>query len=403
MAKAAFFNIPFHGHMNPTFSLVAELARRGERITYYSSETFRPTIERAGATFRGIDAFMNERTPVDANLAKFAYTLIRTTQEILPALLDEMRADPPDYVIYDSLCIWGRCVAESLRLPAVASISTMAWPYSRLQREVLAGMLSMLPSSISMFLDGRRELREFNAVSKQLQRAYHCSRIGVGDAYNNLGGLNIVYSITELHAWPNSFDERFTFVGSFPGDRGAKPAFPFEEVGDQPLLYISLGTIFNARADFYRLCFEAFANSEYRVVMAIGDKTDPQLLGEIPANFIVRPSVPQLEILRRAALFITHGGMNSVNEGLAADVPLLLIPQGADQFLIARRVQQVGAGKMFSRGKLSAEDLRDAARKILTNPAYSKRSAQLGASLRAAGGPPAAADAIETYKRKLGL
>jgi MGT family glycosyltransferase len=279
----------------------------------------------------------------------------------------------------------------------------MAWPYSRLQREVLAGMHSMLPSSISMFLDGRRELREFNAVSKQLQRAYHCSRIGVGDAYNNLGGLNIVYSITELHAWPNSFDERFTFVGSFLDDRGAKPAFPFDEVGDQPMIYISLGTIFNARADFYRLCFEAFANSEYRVVMAIGDKTDPQLLGEIPANFIVRPSVPQLEILRRAALFITHGGMNSVNEGLAADTPLLLIPQGADQFLIARRIQQLGAGKMLRREKLNAEGLRDAAKTILADPAYHRQSTRLGVRLRATGGPPAAADAIETYKQALGI
>jgi UDP:flavonoid glycosyltransferase YjiC (YdhE family) len=80
--------------------------------------------------------------------------------------------------------------------------------------------------------------------------------------------------------------------------------------------------------------------------MALGDRTGPQLLGEMPATLVVRPPVPQLEILRRAALCITHGGMTSVNEGLAADVPLLLMPQGADQFLIARRIQQIGGGRL---------------------------------------------------------
>jgi MGT family glycosyltransferase len=401
VAKAAFFNLPFYGHMNPTFSLVTELTRRGEQITYYSSETFRPAIERAGATFRGIDAFMSERTPVDTNLVKFAYTLIRTAREILPTLLAEMRVDAPDYVIYDSLCIWGRCVAESLRLPAVASISTLARPHSPLQREVLAGTLSILPSSIQMVVDGRRELRAFNAISRQLQQTYHCARIGLADAYNNLADLNIVYSVSELQIWPHSFDDRFKFVGPFLGDRGETPVFPFEALGDQPLVYISLGTVFNARVDFYHLCFEAFAGGEYRVVMAIGDRTAPLFLGEIPANFIVRPTVPQLEILRHAALFITHGGMNSVNEGLAADVPLLLIPQGADQFLIARRIQRIGAG--ITLRNPSVDHLRDAAATLLTKPTYRQQSARLGALLRAAGGPPAAAAAVETYKRTLGL
>jgi MGT family glycosyltransferase len=254
-----------------------------------------------------------------------------------------------------------------------------------------------------MLLDGRRELRAFNAVSRQLQQTYHCARIGLADAYNNLADLNIVYSISELQAWSHSFDDRFKFVGPFLDERGEAPAFPFEELGGQPLIYISLGTVFNAKADFYRRCFEAFAGSEYRIVLAIGAKTDPHLLGEIPANFIVRPTVPQLEILRRAALFITHGGMNSVNEGLAADVPLLLIPQGADQFLIARRIQRLGAGKTLQREKLSAEGLRNAAETILTDPMYRQQSARLGALLRTAGGPPVAADAIEAYKRTLGL
>lgn len=403
MANAVFFNLPFYGHVNPTLSLVAELTRRGEHITYYSSETFRPAIEQAGAAFRGMDSYLNDRAAVDENLVRFAYTLIHVTQELLPALLAETKANPPDYVMYDSLCIWGRCVARSLRLPAIASITTLARPHSPFHREVLTGTLSLLPSSISMLIAGRRELRKFNAISKQLQKTYHCSRVGLADAYNNLADLNIVYCTSELQTWPNSFDERFKFVGPFLGNRDEAPDFPFEELGDQPVIYISLGTVFNAKADFYRLCFEAFANLDRRVVLAIGSKADLSLLGTIPANFIVRPYVPQLHILQRAALFITHGGMNSVSEGLAADVPLLLIPQAADQFLIARRIQRLGAGKTLQRNRLSADRLRAAASEMLTNPVFQRRSASLGASLRVAGGPTVAVDAIEAYKRGFGL
>jgi MGT family glycosyltransferase len=74
-------------------------------------------------------------------------------------------------------------------------------------------------------------------------------------------------------------------------------------------------------------------------------------LGDIPANCLVQQFVPQLEILQRASLFITHGGMNSVNEAHSYNVPLVIVPQTADQHLIAKRVEKLGAGKqLFTQG-----------------------------------------------------
>ena len=69
--------------------------------------------------------------------------------------------------------------------------------------------------------------------------------------------------------------------------------------------------------------------------MSIGSKIDPASLGVIPNNFIVRPHVPQLEVLRRADLFITHGGMNSVSEGCWYGVQMIVLPQVGDQVVIA--------------------------------------------------------------------
>jgi UDP:flavonoid glycosyltransferase YjiC (YdhE family) len=90
-------------------------------------------------------------------------------------------------------------------------------------------------------------------------------------------------------------------------------------------------------------------------------------------------------------------------KGLPPMVPLLLIRQGADQFLIARRIQQLGAGTTIRREKLSAEGLRNTANALLTDPTYRQQSARLGISLRAAGGASIAADALVAYKRTQGL
>jgi MGT family glycosyltransferase len=403
MAKALFFNLPFYGHMNPTLPLVAELVQRGEQVIYYASETFRPAIEQAGATFRGIDACMTERTLVDDNLMRFAYTLIHATQALLPAILPEVQADPPDYMLYDSLCVWGKCVAQILQVPAIASVTTLARPHSLRHPEVLASFFRVMPTAIQMAATSRRERAQFRVISKHLQETYHIPRPQLANVYANLADLNLVYSTRQIQIYPHAFDARFKFVGPFLGARAEAPDFPFDGLGDQPVIYISLGTVFNDHPAFYRLCFDAFAGLPYQVVLSIGIRTDPLPLGTIPSNFIVKPFVPQLQLLQRAALFITHSGMNSVSEGLWAGVPLLMLPQAADQHSIAQRVQRLGAGKRLPPKHLTARRLRAAAEELLAEPRFQQRSAAIGASFRQAGGPAAAVDEIEAFKRRHGL
>lgn len=83
----------------------------------------------------------------------------------------------------------------------------------------------------------------------------------------------------------------------------------------------------NRAADFYRLCFDAFADAKHTVILSVGRQTQVEELGQAPPNFIVRQYVPQLEALRHAKVFITHGGMNSTSEGLLFGVPLVVQPR----------------------------------------------------------------------------
>lgn len=164
MSKVIFFNIPAYGHTNPTLPLVAELVGRGEHVIYYSSEAFQPAIEQAGATFRSIGSFFTEQTPVDENLIRFAYTLIAATQAIIANILPDVIAEQPDYIIYDSLCIWGKCIAQLLKVPAIASVTTLLRPASFFYPAMLKSLPSIMFMMFRMTFEGRAELAKFNAI-----------------------------------------------------------------------------------------------------------------------------------------------------------------------------------------------------------------------------------------------
>jgi MGT family glycosyltransferase len=114
----------------------------------------------------------------------------------------------------------------------------------------------------------------------------------------------------------------------------------------------------------------------------------------VPSNFIVRSSVPQVEILRRASAFITHGGMNSVQEALYYGVPMVLAPQGADQFWIATRAAELGAGVILDAARLQPARIRSAVASVLSGATYATAAARIAQSLHAAGGHTGAADVI---------
>lgn len=152
--------------------------------------------------------------------------------------------------------------------------------------------------------------------------------------------------------------------------------------------------MFNDRPDFFKGCFEAFSGSPDVVVTSVGKRFDIAKLGPIPANFIVRGQVPQLDVLKRASLFITHGGMNSVSEGLSRDVPLLVYPQAADQFLIARRVAELGCGRRLRQSDLRPARLRQLAGEIMKDTRTKANVQLVGESLRTAGGVQRAADIV---------
>ena len=390
MSKAIFFNIPASGHVNPSLPLTAELVRRGETIIYYGTENFRRKIEATGADFRPYthfdDSFFERNKLTGANPPMAAAIMMAGTRQMLPDLLAMTRAEQPDYLVYDSMCPWGALVARVLRLPSVVSLSLLIYSPAAMLRA--SGLRTLLP----MMIAGIPYIVRFERETRAIGREYGIQPLAFTEAFNAPGDLILSYTTAAIQPGADTLDSRIQFVGPSLAARGDIGDFPLERLDGKPVIYISLGTLVNDQPEFFRACVQAFADSPYTVVMSIGDKVAPEALGVPPPNFIVRPFNPQLDILQHSALFITHAGMNSVHEGLYYGVPLLLVPQQAEQTFVALRIQELGAGLRLT--EQTPDAIRQAAERILGDTHFKQQAAALGDSLRAAGGYQRAADLV---------
>ena len=182
--------------------------------------------------------------------------------------------------------------------------------------------------------------------------------------------------LTVLSALRRDLRRSVQFVGPSLTIAGTSDARD-EQAHRAAVVYVSLGTLFNADAGFYRACFEAFGQEDIEVVMSIGTNVSEASLGEAPANFFVRAHVPQLEVLGRASAFVTHGGMNSVSESLLQGVPVVVIPQMGEQEVVGRRVEEVGAGIYLAKQDVSAEKLRESVARLLGDVRFREQAAVL--------------------------
>jgi MGT family glycosyltransferase len=209
--------------------------------------------------------------------------------------------------------------------------------------------------------------------------------------------LNICFIPREFQPAGDTFDDSFHFVGPSLGGRANGAAWQPRGT-ERPLLFISLGTTpLNDRPDFFRLCLEAFAGTEWQLAMAIGDRLDVAELGEIPENVEVRPFFPQLDVLRQADVFLSHAGMNSTMESLYLGVPIVAFPLQPEQEANARRVEDLGLGRRLPADGLSAALIHDAVAEVSRDREIQRNVAAMSQRVRNSGGAAAAADAMEQY------
>lgn len=385
MLKIVFFCIPAHGHTNSTLEVVRELTTRGHQVWYYSYNMMREKIESTGAVFVSCDDCDMETNLSTKDAARMGKDLALSTRILVDttlALDDKVCADmerlKPDCIVADSMAAWGKAVAMKQGIPFVSSTTTFAFNQhsAKIMKQSFGDFLKML-----LFMP------EVSKQIKRLQKKGYPVKNILDILQNDNNTHTIVYTSPEFQPCSETFSDRFAFVG--PSIRPAVEEI--KKTGDK-LVYISMGTVNNDRMLLYKNCISALADTGYQVILSVGNLVPVEDFGTLPENISVFSHVDQIAVLQQADVFVSHCGMNSASESLYFGVPLVMLPQTAEQSGVAERVYQLGAGIKLA--KTDEASILYAINTMLTDDTYKQNAMALSESFKQCSGAKGAADKI---------
>ena len=392
-------------------ALAHSLQMRGHEVVLFGIADTEARVRAAGIEFQRIGAEdfppgslarLDERMARLNGLAALRFTLQRVRDSVRMVLRDgppAVRAAGVDALLVDEADFAGN-VADYLGLPWI-SIALLppfihddrfppfwfGWaagedPLSRLRNRLAIQLLLRMASPI------------FKEVNRQ-RRAW-----GLKPHQRPEDALSPIAEITQL---PEALEfpvagarpARLFYTGPFVQPR-QRPAidFPWDQLDGRPLIYASLGTFQNGFDAIFRTIAKACAGLDAQLLISLGGGLYPEQLGKLAGSPLVVRFAPQLEILKRAALVITHAGINTVLESLSEGVPLVAVPLGNDQPGVAARLKARGAGVVVSRHRLKPARLRRAVQLVLEDGQYRDAARKLQRAIREMDGLGRAADLI---------
>jgi len=402
------FVIPEKGHLNPLLPTLRRLAEAGHEVTVAAARDLTPVLRAAGLNARAelLDVpppppgfvtagqLFAEKLRDSAWLAGWIEALlIDAVPGQLPAVTRLLVQQRPDVVVADPMMYAVAIACAELALPWAALSSSLN---------------PVTPVDWSTPLTQTLErLRERRAQLFQA-RGLPVPRFFVSDAESPW--LNIAFTVRDY--LPQPAHPAIQLVGA-PFDRsdisrrGDEPAFPWHRLRDRSLpagsapfdgkrLYCSFGSQAFYQPRLFQRVFAAAEALGLQVVASVGDLLDDaRFVASAPKSAVLVRYSPQLALLEEVDVVVSHGGANSVVETLAAGLPLLLLTLCNDQPLQARFLVASGAGQALdaARGDVAEHAVRTALQQLLSGP-WARRAQQLGAALRAAGGPAQAAQLI---------
>lgn len=405
-----------NGHLNPMTSLGFELRQRGHRVTLVGILDAQAAAIAAGLDFcpigeaafpLGAMSGSFKRLGELSGTAALKHTIDLFTQATLtylkeaPAVLRQLGAE---VLLIDQTCFGGNTIADQLELPFVSVCCALmlnrdrlapplntVWPYSPSRWAQLRNwsgyqLLDQIGRGLRRMLDAERHRLHLPPV------------VRINDNYSRLAQVSQQPSAFEFPRadLPDTF--HFTGPWANPSSR-TKAEFPFEGLTNQPLIYASLGTIQNRLFKTFEAIAQACQGLDAQLVIALGGGSDPQTLPPLPGSPLVVGYAPQLELLQRASLTITHAGLNTTLESLSNGVPMVAIPITNDQPGVAARIAWTGTGGVVPLRQATAANLRRAVTTVLGEDAYRARAQAMQRTIQTGGGVQQAADVVEQVAR----
>lgn len=345
-------NVPYAGHTNPTLPLAEALVQRGHKVSYVNAEEFRSKIERTGAEFI---PYMNyPASPTEQQKKTMCFRAAFDTAISLKQRFDVL--------IYEMFFYPGMRIAEMLGIPCIRQFSQPAWNQNMLSNATWFFKLSCV--LIDLQVMGKKNAEYMELTHKSLGEA----------VINDKPSLNIVYVPEIFQADRKTFGEDYIFTVPMNKIGTTSQQIPYEEM-NLPIVYISLGSIISNKG-FCKECIRAFGGKEMSVILNTG-RIRPETLGRIPDNIYAYSFVPQIEVLQHADVFLTHCGMNSVNEAMSYGVPMVVMPFINDQISNAKRIVELGIGKRVRSFPSSGRQLYKTVKDVYEDKYMRNRSAEI--------------------------
>jgi MGT family glycosyltransferase len=389
MSRFLFVVPPLAGHVNPTIAVAAELASRDHDVAWAGHASVLAPLLPAGAQLLATDRTLpaedlgtiaaRAQGLRGAEAFRFLWKdfIFPLGEAMLPEIEAAVDRFAPDVLIVDQQAIAGALVARRRGL---------RWATSATTSSELADPFAIFPM-FGAWVEG--ELRAFQ------------HRVGISAEEAAQGDLRfseqlvLAFSTKEL-VGGGPFPPEWLFAGPAIGTRPVWADFPWSWLDPQRHhVLITLGTVNAASGGrFLNVAAAAAARLEDRLQVIV---VAPDGMLDITAsNVLVRPSVPQLELLPHLDAVVCHAGHNTVCEALAHGLPLVVAPIRDDQPIIAQQVVDAGAGVRIKYGRANSDEIVDALLAVLETASYREAALRIQASFRAAGGSSAAADRLES-------
>ena len=400
------------GHLNTMLPLGKELQQRGHRVTLFGILDAESKTLAAGLEFRAVGESDFPRGAMAESLAKLGKLsdreALKYTIQALSNAANVLLRDAPkaikeaevEAILVDQASSEGGTVAEFLDIPFISICSAVVlnreesvppyfttWEYNpawwgRLRNRLGYRILNRLGKPITEVIHRYRQEWKLPIQSSPNERYSQLAQISQQPA-------ELEFPREELPQW-------FHFTGPYHSPVGREvPGFPYEKLTEQSLIYASMGSVLGSKQEIFRCIAEACNGLDAQLVISLGGSAKPESLPELAGSPLVVEYAPQLELLQKASLTITHAGMNTTLECLTNGVPMVAIPIANDQPGIAARIAWAGCGEAIPVKSVNVAKLRTAIQKVLTEDSYKKNALRLQETIKRAGGASRAADIIE--------
>ncbi|NDJ16656.1 glycosyl transferase family 1 [Myxacorys almedinensis A] len=400
------------GHLNPMTALGYELHQRGHRVTVVGMPDAKPKVLAAGLEFRAIGEVAFPLGAVPDAFTKLGqlegFTAFRYTIELFKQLTLTLLQEAPaalqsagiEVLLIDQTSFGGSTVAQFLDLPFISVCCALmlnqdpkvppfntAWRYhstrwAQIRNQLGHEFMTRIARPITDLVVEYRQHWNLPAYTHP------------DDAYSNLAQL--CQQPAEFEFPRQHLPACFHFTGPYSNSASRAPSsFPFEQLTGQPLIYASLGTVQNQLLGTFQIIAEACRELDAQLVIALGGGSTPEALLPLPGSPLVVEYAPQLDLLQRTTLTITHAGMNTTLESLSNGVPMVAIPIANDQPGVAARIAWTGTGEVIPLKRLSVSKLRSAIQHVLTKETYKDNALRLQAMIQRSGGVKKAIDIVE--------